>query len=179
MSTSESTSAIEERRLPRYSLRTLIIAFSLLGVLLAWIGIELRQRREEGKLCALCIRLGATVTYTGEEGGKVTVLNFGNSSDLNDEQLKQLARFSRLRTLWLNRNQPPLRSKVTGRGLAALVKFPALRELHVDRDLLTDDGLQHLKQLTKLEKLTIWGLPFDDARHDELQSAMPWCKVES
>jgi len=149
----------------------------LLGVLSGWIGIEIQQRREKRRLCALCIHLDATVTYTGEEGEKVIELNFGNSTDLNDEHLKQLAGFSRLRTLRLNRTDPDFPYKITGRGLAALVKCPALRELHVERDLLADGGLRHLKQLTELEKLTIWGLRYDDPRGDELRLAMPWCEV--
>jgi len=175
VSTSDSTTANHQSRLRQFSVRSLLVGVAVLGVLLGWIGIEIRQQREERRLCSSCTQLGATITYTGEEGGRVTELNLSNCSDLT--HLKELASFSRLRTLWLNRNEPDLRYKLTGHGLAALVKFPALRELHVDRDLLTEDGLRHLKQLSNLEKLTIWGLRYDDPRGDELVLAMPWCKV--
>ena len=174
MSTSESTSANEKSRPLQFSLRTLLIAVSLLGVFLGWIGLEIRQMRVERKLVAMCIQVGASITYTGEEGGKITELHFATGQPgLSDDQLKQLARLTRLRTLWL------VDSKVTGRGLAVLAEFPALRELHVRRDQLTDDGLRHLKQLSRLEKLTLWGLRFDDPRANELQLALPKCKVGS
>ena len=143
----------------------------MIGVLLGWIGIEIRQRREERKLAAMCIKLGASVTYTGDEGEKITGLHFADDTELNDDHLRQLARLSRLRTLWLNQ------SKVTGQGLSVLVAFPALRELHVHRGQLTDDGIRHLKRLARLEKLTIWGLRFDDPRANELQLALPNCEV--
>ena len=151
----------------------LLIAVSLLGVLLGWIGIQIHQLREERTLASMCIRLGASVSYTRDEGGKVTGFHFASPTDLNDEHLKQLARLSRLRTLWLNH------SKVTGRGLAVLADFPALRELHVNGDQLTNDGLRHLQQLSRLEELTVWGLQFDDPRVNELQRALPGCKVGS
>ena len=173
MSTIESTSANQISRLRRFSVRTLLVAVSLLGVVLGRIAIEIRQQREDRRLAAMCIQLGASVTYTGDEGGKVTGLYFANDIDLNDEHLERFAGLSRLRTLWLNH------SKVTGRGLAVLVEFPALRELHVHRDQLTDNGLRHLKQLSRLEELTIWGLRFDDPRANELQLALPGCEVGS
>lgn len=162
-----STSANDRSLLGRYSLRTLLIVVSLLAVLFAWIGVQIRQSREQRRLAAMCIQLGASITYTEGAGGKVAAIHFPNYNDLNDEQLKQLARLSRLRTLWLNL------SKVTGSGLAVLVDFPALRELHLNGNQLTDDGIRHLKQLSSLDELRIWGVASDDPRVEELRLALP------
>lgn len=173
MSSNESSSMNEGSRPRSFSLRTLIITISLMGAALGWIGIQIRQYRNERQLITMCIQAGATISYTGEEGGRITELFFSTTNGLNDDRLQQLSSLSQLRELWL------VRSEVTGTGLAVLADFPALRELHIGSAQLSDDGLRHLKRLGQLKKLTIWGLRHDDPRVDELRLALPNCQVES
>lgn len=159
--------------MPRFSLRNLLIAVSLLGVLLGWIGRQIQQSREDSRLAGMCIELGATISYTGEEGGRVTEIAFGiDDPELNDEHLKQLVKLSRLRTICLQNTQ------VTGSGLAVLADFPALRVLHVNgKAHLTDEGMRNLKQLSNLEELRFWGARHDDPRVDEIQRALPHVRI--
>ena len=167
MSSAESTSENEKPGPRQFSLRTLLIAVAVLAVLLAWIGYEVRQRLLERRIVAICVQLGASISYTGKEGGKVTGLHFSDYSDLSDEHLKQLAGLTHLRKLNLNT------SKVTGSGLAALADFRALRELHVNGDQLTDDGIRHLKRLSRLQELRFFGTNPDDPRIKEVLQALP------
>ena len=168
MSSSSISSSNGETYLRRYSLRTLLIATSLLGVLLAWVANEVRQRRHEQQLEAMCIRLGATMSYTKGDHGRITGVDFSNYNDLNDEHLKRLAGLSRLRVLHLQL------TKVSERGLAALEDFPALRELHVNAEQLSPDGVRHLKRMPSLRELRVWG---DGPEHEpcigELLQVLP------
>lgn len=118
----------------------------------------------------MCVELGATITLTDEDRGWINELHFSNTTDLNDEHLRELARLEHLEVLWLNQTQ------VTGDGLEALAQFPALRELHVNESQLTTEGIHHLKELDQLQRIQFWGLSSDDPRAKQIVQSRPIVK---
>ena len=68
-------------------------------------------------------------------------------------------------------------TKVTDAGLGHLKVLTKLKYLHLSFTKVTDAGLVHLKGLTKLEWLYLWGTQVTDAGVQELQKALPDCKI--
>ena len=151
----------------RFSLRVLLIVVFIAAVVSAWTAARLKKMRTEERIASTCLQLGATISLTDEDSGWITGLHFSRPTNLNDENLRELAQLEHLKVLWLNQTQ------VTGDGLDALKQFSALRELHVNESQLTPDGVQHLKQLDRLEKIQFWGLPSNDPRVEEILRALP------
>ncbi|MCA9233273.1 MAG: hypothetical protein KDA57_21695 [Planctomycetales bacterium] len=151
----------------RFSLRALLVAVMVVCLISAWTAARLKKLQTEQRITSMCIRLGASISLTGEDRGWIKGLHFSNPTTLNDEHLMRLAKLEHLEVLHLNQTQ------VTGAGLEALADFPALRELHVNEWQLTPRGIQHLEELNQLRTITFWGLPSNDPRVVQVLQSLP------
>jgi len=95
------------------------------------------------------------------------------SAEPNKEEAAAIAYFEKIggevkvfRRIFLGKPVMALhlsRSKISDDGLRHLKKLSKLRELYFDfKKNITDAGLAHLKGLTKLQVLSLWGTKFTD-----------------
>ena len=70
-----------------------------------------------------------------------------------------------------------LPGQITDVGLAHLKGLTKLQGLNLTGTQITDAGLVHLKGLTKLWGLNLMDTQITDAGVDELQKALPNCKI--
>jgi hypothetical protein len=68
-------------------------------------------------------------------------------------------------------------SEVTDAGLEHLKGLAKLQRLSVSYTKVSDAGLEHLKGLTHLRLLDLWGTKVTDAGVKRLQQALPNCKI--
>jgi hypothetical protein len=69
------------------------------------------------------------------------------------------------------------RIKVTDAGLMHLRELTQLQYLHLTRTEITDAGLVHLKGLTNLQTLGLEGTKVTEVGVNDLQKALPDCKI--
>jgi eukaryotic-like serine/threonine-protein kinase len=69
------------------------------------------------------------------------------------------------------------KSMITGAGLAHLKNCKNLTTLYVDSNPFTDEGLAHLKGCPNLTRLEVQNTKVTAAGVDELQKALPKCKI--
>jgi hypothetical protein len=123
-------------------------------------------------------------------------------TDLSDEGVEAIARLPNLSELTLYGGRPGVgdrgirflaghqnltklklvNTKVTDDGLDVLAKLPALTDLTLFREKwrdthLTDDAVEHLKQLQGLKKLSVSGGWMSPKAIEELRKALPNCEV--
>jgi len=68
-------------------------------------------------------------------------------------------------------------TQVSDAGLAHLKGLTALEVLHLFGTQVSDAGLEHLKGLTALKQLTLHGTQVSDAGIEELEAALPNCFI--
>jgi|SRR5579872_1559875 len=88
-----------------------------------------------------------------------------------DASLAHLSGLTNLEELWLKR------TKITDAGLPRLSGLKKLRCLSLYGTKVTDSGLVHLSGLTNLELLYLHATPVTDEGIEELQKALPDCKI--
>lgn len=92
---------------------------------------------------------------------------------VTDSGLAHLARHKNLSTLFLDV------TAVTDSGLAHLSGLANLKDLYLNGTVVTDAGLSHLGNLTNLEFLSLRDSAVTDKGIEELQKALPHCKIRN
>lgn len=170
----------------RYSVRTLFIAMTLAGCVLAWIHGANQQRQFVAALRKS--NPGATVLYEDRDSqlgmwarhfvgvdywASVTRVELFYATDAD---VAALARFPRLQEVWLERS-----IDLTDQGLATLARIGSLRVLVLsDAEQITDAGLRHLEALANLEwlQLDLGRFQPSPAAIESLRRALPRCRIE-
>ncbi len=67
--------------------------------------------------------------------------------------------------------------RLTDAGLESLADLPALETLHLNATPITDAGLKHLAQIKTLKSLNLTDCQLSEAAIDDLQDALPWCRI--
>jgi hypothetical protein len=103
---------------------------------------------------------------------------YGGTGGITDEALAQLAGHPKIETLIL------INTNVTDQGLKVLPTFPNLRSLRLYYDAqnptqINAAGLDHLKSVSKLEQLTVYGRWAQLKSTAELQKMLPNCKINN
>ena len=93
-------------------------------------------------------------------------------AQVTDAGLVNLKGLAQLQYLYLNG------SKVGDAGLVYLKGLEQLRVLSLSGTKITDSGLVNLKGLNQLQKLLLQNTKVTDARVNDLQKALPNCKIE-
>ena len=68
-------------------------------------------------------------------------------------------------------------TQITDAGLVHLKELTKLEELYLVGTNVTDDGLVHLKEMNNLQKLSLKFTKVTDAGIAELKQALPNCKI--
>ncbi len=161
----------------RFSLRSLLIAITVLAVLSVWLGFERAAARKQ----MLAIKnLGPTspevyakprwvwTILEPKAPGRVVGLAI-RSNQAADEQLVPIADLSDL--VWLD----VVETQITDAGLEKLTGLQKLERLRIDSTSLTDAGLAHLTKFPKLHQLNLECTKITDAGLLEL-AKMPSLK---
>jgi hypothetical protein len=170
MSSSESTSAPVpprsrlRRRWLRFSLRTLLIVVTLLGI---WLGVKVDQARRQKRAVDTLRMLGAGVRYEHQR------LPDGRFDDRIELDVPAWARnlcgddfFQTVRGVYLWR-----RVSITDEELECLDDLPYLEVLHIDGLPITDAGLAHIPHPHRLTQLATDGTNIGDGFLHRLRSA--------
>lgn len=184
------------RRWYQYRLRTLLVAVTLVGCGMGWLGFKIRiAARQEADVAAL-VKLGGSVEYdydTDGHGNRVynavppgpkwlrallgddlfrNVTGFDlTDTPATDIELKHLRHLTALEWLHLDGTQ------ITDAGLEQLEELTKLKELTLVRTQVTDAGMDHLKGLVELGELHLYGGQVTSAGAKKLQQALPDCQI--
>lgn len=161
----------------RFSLRSLLIAITVLAVVSVWLGFERAAARKQ----MLAIQnLAPTVPETYAKPnwiwtvlephapGRVVGLAI-RSNQATDEQLAPIADLSDL--VWLDVDE----TQITDDGVERLTGLHKLERLRIDSTSLTDAGAAHLTKFPKLHQLNLERTKITDAGLLEL-AKMPSLK---
>ena len=139
--------------------------------------------------------LGGRVDEKREEPGEQLLMVYLDDSRVTDADLAGLRKLANLRNLSLGRTAitdaglvhlqeltglQKLSLEHTGvsdAGLAHLKSLTELESLNLGLTKVSDAGLVHLKGLTRLQVLHLWGSKVTDAGVNELQKALPDCRI--
>jgi hypothetical protein len=110
------------------------------------------------------------LVYVGQLS-KLEDLTVAFSKSITDAGLVHLSGLSQLKILSLRRTD------ITDAGLKHLLPLENLEELNLSETEVTFDGVRQLHVLHNLQRLGLGGLELSDAQRDELQQALPGCKV--
>ena len=151
MDTDATTNAAQpkpRRRWYQFTLRTLLVVVTLAGCGFAWLGIKVRNARQQQAEVAAVARAGGSVIYDYQ------FVVPGNA----------IAGVTPPGPVWLHRLlgddcfQTVVEVNLSNQffdddDLAQIGNLPSLKVLRLDGTMVTDDGLEHLQGLTKLEEL--------------------------
>ena len=87
--------------------------------------------------------------------------------------MQHLRSLRHLRELHLNHCR-----RLTDAGLESLADLPALETLHLNATPITDAGLKHLAKIKTLKSLNLTECQLSEAALDDLQDALPWCRIK-
>jgi Leucine Rich repeat len=172
------------RRWYQYSLRTLLIGIVVLSLPCCWLGMKVREARQQAAAVAAIQKLGGDVLYDYEfdaQGDFVRnaalpgpkwlhsllgddffdnvflVELQGAHRAVTDADLEHLKAFTKLSVLDLGYSQ------VTNAGVERLKGLTQLKTLFLNNTQVTDAGLKYLAQLTQLEDLHLAQTQVTDA----------------
>ena len=94
-----------------------------------------------------------------------------NCRQITDAGLAELSGLANLQYLYLND------TPITDAGLVHLARLSSLEELSLTHTQVTGPGLAHLSGLTKLDFLYLYSTGISPAGIDELQKALPKCRI--
>ena len=151
-----------KRRWYQFSLRSLLVLTLIVAIGMSWLAVRLRQAQNQRKAVIELQKLGATVEYQETEGG------------LSNALLRNLVGDEALPVVEIDL----LGTQVTDAGLVHLKGLSSLNWLDLDGTQLTDAGLIDLKGLSSLERLDLHQTQVTEGGVQELQQALPNCKIE-
>ena len=67
--------------------------------------------------------------------------------------------------------------QITDAGLESLAELPALETLDLTSTPITDTGLKHLAKISTLKTLNLTDCKLSESAIDDLQDALPWCRI--
>jgi Leucine-rich repeat (LRR) protein len=181
-----------KRRWFRFSLRTLLIAFTLCGV---WLGYTMHQVRARRDAIRAIDANGGTygVYIVGPKWLRCFIpdekcfydasrvsLGPGNqgydpTNPFTDEDLVRiiphLNQFQHFESLYLSDNH------ITDDGLRCLKDLPTIRRLELGNTSVTDNCVPYLAELKTLKELDISQTGITEEGMAKLQTALPNCKI--
>ncbi len=95
---------------------------------------------------------------------------------VEDAAIRKMPALARLRAVKLKSARKQLRGETIS---AAVLRLPALDELVVSHNALTDDDAKRLESLTQLARLTLTGNEISAAAIASLHNALPECRIIS
>jgi Leucine-rich repeat (LRR) protein len=163
----------------RWTIRTLLIAVTLLALLLAWIGRTVRAVQHRASL-ANALENGSPeelpVSWSGWDSIRrsdftpdwpaiflgdwssveLTDVDVSYRQTVNDELLQQISVFQKLDEVSVHGQA------VTDRSFAAIRGMPDLKTVNIEACDITDTAMEHLATLPNLEDLTLRGVGVTD-----------------
>ena len=155
--TTANAQAKPRRRWYQFGLRTLLIGVTLAGCGLGWLGIKIRDARQQEAAVAAILRLGGSVVYDDE---------------LAPHELSPQDIFRQVHAVELSNK------RVTDADLGTLDGLTQIKGLELDGARVTDASLDRLETLTQLEWLSVRGTMLTRAGVARLRQALPNCKIE-
>jgi hypothetical protein len=152
------------RRWLQYSLRTLLVATTLLAIACSWLAVKLLQARRQREAVVALEKLGGHVIYHWQLDAQGQWLR--NPQRPGRTWLRGLLGddlFQSVHTVELDDTQ------ITDAGLALLERLSQLRNVHLGGTPITDVGLEHLKNISQLQYLFLAGTPVTDAGLEHLK----------
>ena len=180
----------------RFSLRSLLLVVTIVGILCAWFSMLLLRAHRQRECVAAIFRLDGTFGYDEtlhdppfpswlwrrlgvDSYSDVIEVDFGIryrhgivTPPVTDAMLKCVSRLSQLQSLDLSGTQ------VTDAGLAQLGSLSKLRILNLSNTNVTDVGLTHLVGLSSLRVLDLRGTSVSPEGVRRLRSELKDCEVE-
>lgn len=199
ITTNDQQAIPPKQRWWQFSLRTLLIVFTVLAVALCWIGWKLEQGKRQLEVVAWIENLGGKVSTQGtfrwqtwtEEffGGKVVVVDLSDTHVSDLSPLAQLMNPETVEIVLLNDTQVsdlsslPYFKNLTSlylgytpvSDLSPLRKFKNLEYLYLENTMVAD--LSPLAELKNLEVLYLINTPMSDERMQQLRKALPSCTI--
>ena len=180
-----TTPTRQRSRLLRYSLRSLLIAITIGGILLGlWVRSAERQRKAVAKLTDA----GARVWYGLDEMGKprpwlATIIDVIGIDYVSSPISVALEMDDSDASLIYLRDLPPLEAlylqhtDISGKGLETIRTLPHLAVLNLSDTNIDDTALMVLHDMTSLRHLSVTGTAVTDKGIAELQQALPRCRI--
>ena len=182
--------AERRRRWFQYRLRTLVVFVLMCAIPGSWFAVRMQQAKKQREAVEAIERLLGSVWYDyqdrdGELPGptwlrdllgddffaRVVGVNLG-SAQVTDTDLKHIITLSQLRRLDLG-SKP-----ITDAGLEHLRGLSQLRVLILTGTRITDAGLKYLTKLAQLQEICVHSTQLTDQTINQLQRALPNCKIQ-
>jgi len=159
------------RRWYQYSLRTLLIVVTLAGCGFGWLGVKMREAREQRAAVDAIKKLGGYVVYDYESDSRG--VRVPNATPPGPAWLRSILGDDCFRTVTeVNLNTDPADA-----DLECLRGFTSRVALGLGGERVTDAALEHLKGMTRLEMLELDSTLVTDAGAAKLQMALPNCEI--
>ena len=168
----ETAARTSRRRWYQYSLRTLMTFVTLAGCGFAWLGIKVREAREQQADVDAIRKLGGEVHYDYEFDAKDDRLP--NPTIPGPAWLRAILGDDFFRNI---HQVVFAATSVTDADLRHLDNLTQLDQLSLIMTPTTDAGLEHLKGLSRLRWLYLYDTKVTDGGVAKLQKALPTCKI--
>ncbi len=175
----------------RYSLRTLLLAFVVVSVGLAWFTARMKKAHRQRAAVTTIVSLSGLVIFDdqpddltaapsessvprwlrnllGEDFFR-TAVHVVAFNDATMEAVRDLSEIRRLDFVG---------GPASDAGLVHASRLSRLEVLNLSDTQITDAGLEHLAGLTQLRELSLRGTYVTDQGVQKLQSALPNCRIE-
>lgn len=141
------------KRFRKVSLRTLLIAVTLISVVLILVALEMNGMRQRIMAIAEVQKFSGIITY--DDYGYVTNIAFSRAHEITDTDLgdliPHLEKFPKLS--WLEIQS----SRISDTGLPRLTRLQSLEHLFITGAPVTDAGISSLSEMPNLQSLTFQG----------------------
>jgi hypothetical protein len=178
------------RRRMQFSVRSLLLLVVAIAIPCCWLALE-RQRAARQQAALLVLRefpgiikydfdIGQSASpvpselrdYLGSDFFRnVERVCLGKGDEFTDAKLSYVSDLPGLKSLTLNG------AAIGDEGLRSLRELLGLEKLHLSNTRISDAGLVHLTHLVNLRQLRITRTQVTDAGVEQLQRALPDCKI--
>ena len=171
----------------RFSVRALLVAFSLLAIVLACLAAAIRPYHEQNRgfhaiffthrvSVSVSDKCPDVIRATLPKGyySRINELHF-NKPDHDDETLETLA--PHIKGLDKLRRVDFRNCGVSDDGLAHLADLPNVKMIWLNGKEFTDAGLKHLCKMKGLEKLNLTGTNISEYGVAKLRDSLPNCEI--
>lgn len=164
--------SVPKRRWYQFSLKTLLVAFTLLALMLGLVmAFTAKGRRQK-----------AVVERIRGLGGRINYGDFDTPPDLSAPDQSYYAQQVRK---WLGRDHIDpvvgvrlMGEEITDEDLRPIVILAELRSLDLYATGVSDAGLVHIKRLSHLKYLQLSYTAVTDQGAAEIRKALPSCRIE-